>query len=238
VDADGKNRKQLTRDGNSYNHSASIDGSKLSFISDRSGVPAIWAMDMDGGNLVMVAKPSGEPVSEESVPQISPDGKWVAFTSIGSGHWTALWRVPSQGGVPVELNDKLWLRPAISPNAKWIAGFYNDHRLSTQTFPTAIAVIGSDGGEPRQVVPISPSVLLSGGIRWGKGNRELFYINRGKDGDNIWAQPLQGGPPYQVTHYQGVDLFSFYYSHDGKQIAFSRGVQSSDVMLVEDSGQQ
>jgi eukaryotic-like serine/threonine-protein kinase len=238
VEADGKNRRQLTQDGNSYDYSVSQDGSKVAFVSDRSGVPAIWTMNMDGGNPVMAAKPSGEPVQGGTVPQISPDGKWIAFASLGSGHWTSLWRVSSNGGKPVELNDKLWLRPSISPNEKWIAGFYDEHRLSTQTNPTNIAVISSEGGRPRKLFPIPPSVLISGGLRWSPDSRQVFYIDRRNDGDNVWAQPVNGGAPHQVTHLQGVELFSFDWSRDGKQLVFSRGVQASDVMLVEDAGQR
>jgi serine/threonine protein kinase len=197
VDADGKNRKQLTMEGNNYDHTAARYGNKLAFVSDRSGVPAIWTMDMDGGNAVMVTRPSGETVPAGTVPQISPDGKWIAFASLGSGHWTSLWRVPSNGGKPVELNDKLWLRPVISSDEKWIAGFYDDHRLSTQTTPTNIAVIASSGGKPRKVFPIAPSVSLVGSIQWSPDNHELFYIDRRADGDNVWAQPIAGGYPHR-----------------------------------------
>lgn len=238
VDADGKNRKQLIPEGDSYDHSAAGRVGKLAFISDRSGVPAVWTMDADGGDLTMAATPTGEPVPEGTVPQISPDGKWIAYASAGSGHWTGLWRVSSHGGKPLELNDKLWFRPAISSNGSWIAGFYDDRRLSTQTFPTNIALISSEGGVPFKVLPIPGSVLLAGGLRWSMDDRELFYINREKGGDNIWAQPIDGSPAHPVTHFLGVNLFNFDWSPDGKQLAFSRGVQASDVMLIEDIGQK
>jgi Tol biopolymer transport system component len=84
------------------------------------------------------------------------------------------------------------------------------------------------------VFPIPFSVRISGGLRWSLDNRELYYINRGNDGDNVWAQPVHGGAAYQVTHFQGLSLFSFDWSPDGKHLAFSQGVQASDVMLVED----
>jgi len=144
VDADGTNRKQLTLTGNNYDPSVSRDGGKVAWVSDRNGSLAIWTMDMDGGNLGMVVKASGE-----SFPQLSPDGKWIAFTAIGSEPWTTLWKVASEGGRAIELNNRLWQRPGISPDGKWIAGFYADHELSTQKFPESIAIIGIDGGQPR-----------------------------------------------------------------------------------------
>src|SRR5207253_7186113 len=89
----GANRKQLTLTANNYDHTVSRNGRRVAWISDRSGSPAIWTMDIDGGNLGMVVKASGE-----SFPQLSPEGKWIAFTAMGSEHWTTLWRVASEGG--------------------------------------------------------------------------------------------------------------------------------------------
>jgi hypothetical protein len=135
----------------------------------------------------------------------------------------------------VELNDRFWLRPAISQDGKWIAGFYADRQLNTQTTATSIAVISSNGGIPQKVFHIPLSVVVPGGVRWSRDGQELCYMRSSKDGTNIWAQPLNGGAPHHITHFQGVDLFSFDWSPDGKQLAFSRGFQARDVMLVEDA---
>jgi Tol biopolymer transport system component len=230
VDANGGNRKQLTQKRTSYDHCVSDDGKKLAFISDRDGETAIWTADIDGRKAVMVTKVTGEPV-----PALSPDGRWIAFTAIGSQHWTTLWRVESNGSSAVELNDKLWLRPVISPDGKWIAGFYGYRQLGTQKFPDNIAVISADGGQPRKVIPISSSVSLSAGIRWSPDGRGLTYVESGKDDDNIWIQPLDGDAAQQITRFQGLTLFSFDWSRDGKQLAFSRGILARDVVLIEDS---
>jgi serine/threonine protein kinase len=233
VDTQGGNRKQLTLSGNNYDHSVSRNGQKIAWISDRNGSPAIWTMDMDGGNLGMVVGASGE-----SFPQLSPDGKWIAFTAIGSAPWTTLWRVASEGGRPIELNNRLWQRPVISPDGKWIAGFYADHQLSTQKFPESIAIIEIDGGQPRKMLPIPLAVSLAAGIRWNPDGSELTYVNRGKDGDDIWGFRIGDGTLNQITHFHGVTLISFDWSPDGKQLVFSRGGQNRDVVLIEDTGQK
>ena len=233
VDTQGEDRKQLTLGGNNYDHSISRNGQKLAWISDRNGTPAIWTMDMDGGNLGMVVKASGE-----SFPQLSPDGKWIAFTLIGSEHWTTLWRVASGGGQAVELNSRLWQRPVISPDGKWIAGFYADHQLSTQKSPESIAITGIYGGPLRKIFPIPLSVSLAAGIRWSPDGSQLSFVNRGKDGDNVWSFRLNDGSLHKVTQLHGIALISFDWSPDGKQLAFSRGGQTRDVVLIEDTGQR
>jgi Tol biopolymer transport system component/DNA-binding winged helix-turn-helix (wHTH) protein len=232
VSADGTNRRELTLTGNNYDHSISGDGRELAFVSDRSGVPAIWTMDMDTGNSTMLVKATGEPV-----PQLSPDGKWIAYTAIGSEHWTTLWRTPSSGRNAVELNDRFWLRPAISPDGKWIAAFYADGQLNTQTKPTSIAIMRSDGRRPSKVIHIPFSVLVSGGIRWRPDGKGISYINRSKEGDNIWFQSLNEEAPRQITKFQGFDLFSFDWSLNGKQLAFSRGILARDVILIQQEKQ-
>ena len=231
--ADGSDRRQLTFQGSNYDPSISTDGRILTYTSDRNGSHAIWTMDVDGGNSVMVVKTGGEPY-----PHLSPDGKWIAFTATGAGHWPTLRRVTSTGGSTVELNDKMWFRPAFSPDGKWIAGFYADHPSGTQNVPDSIAVIGSDGGSLRSVIPIPPSVLTSAGVGWSPDSRELTYVDSRKEGANIWCQPLSGGAPRPLTHLRGYALFSFDWSRDGRELILSRGVQALDVVLIRDAEQK
>jgi hypothetical protein len=46
--------------------------------------------------------------------------------------------------------------------------------------------------------------------------------------------PLDGGPPKQLTHLKTDQIFSFDFSRDGKQLALSRGTETSDVILIRD----
>ena len=49
---------------------------------------------------------------------------------------------------------------------------------------------------------------------------------------NIWEQRLTGGPPKQVTHFDSGEIFDFEWSRDGRQLALTRGSESSDVILI------
>jgi len=226
--ADGSDRRQLTMSGNNYDLSVSNDGRMLAYVSDRNASHAIWTMDIDGGNQVMVTK-----TDAATFPELSPDGKWIAFTATGAGHWPTLRRVASAGGPAAEVNDRMWLRPAISPDGKWIAGFYADNPSGTQNLPDSLAVIASDGGSPRRVAAIAPSVLTSAGIGWSPDSRGLTYVDHRKEGANVWCQPVNGDAARQLTHLHGFTLFGFDWSRDGKEFAFSRGIQARDVILIE-----
>jgi hypothetical protein len=86
-----------------------------------------------------------------------------------------------------------------------ISGEHCDHRI--------------DGGQPRKLLPIPLSVSLAAGIRWSPDGRQLTYVNRGKDGDDIWSFRLSDGSLHQITSFHGVALISFDWSPDGKQLA-------------------
>ena len=60
----------------------------------------------------------------------------------------------------------------------------------------------------------------------------LVYADWSKSGvGNLFAQPISGGEPKKLTDFKNKLIFSFDYSRDGKQIAFSRGTNASDVLL-------
>jgi hypothetical protein len=49
---------------------------------------------------------------------------------------------------------------------------------------------------------------------------------------NLWAQPIDGSPPKQLTNFASERIFNFDFSRDGKQLALSRGTETSDVVLI------
>jgi hypothetical protein len=51
---------------------------------------------------------------------------------------------------------------------------------------------------------------------------------------NIWSQPLDGGPAKQVTFFNDMLITGFAWSHDGKQLACTRGALVRDAILVTD----
>jgi TolB protein len=60
----------------------SPDGSKIAFISARSGLPQVWVMNADGSSSVQLT--SGAPKGQ--VPDWSPDGNQIAYQSMATGN--------------------------------------------------------------------------------------------------------------------------------------------------------
>jgi Tol biopolymer transport system component len=159
--------------------------------------------------------------SEGGHPQCSPDGKWVVYH--GSSPPT-LWKVPMEGGTPVRLADSVSHYAAISPDGKLIAYFSGGGPQAK------IAVMPFEGGPPIKTFDHPPMALLPG-LRWTHDGRALTYSRIIGGVSNIWSQPIDGGPPKQLTDFKAEGISKFDWSRDGRLLV-SRGVTNRDVVLV------
>lgn len=217
MDQDGRNQKQLTADGSTNNWPVpTADGRYVVFMSDRGGLHNIWRMDPDGNSLRQLTKDG-----YAGIPDCSSDGRWVVYRS-GLGKKT-LFKVSIEGGEPVPVNDKASSRPAISPDDKWIACAYFDDPEGLKT-----AIYPFSGGEPVKILPLSFSNFY---VRWTPDSRALAYVDR-QSHRNLVSQPMDGGPPKQLTNFDTDHIFRFAWSRDGKQLAMTRGNATSDVTLI------
>ena len=221
--ADGRNQKQLT-DDSYYERSPSVtpDGRYLVFDSLRSGAQQLWRIDIDGSNLKQLTTGAGA-----FSPHSSPDGKWLAYSSFGSSGFI-IWKVSIDGGEPVQVINKSAQLPAVSPDGKLIACYF----LDQQTRVTKIALLPVEGGDPIKLFDIPQTANRNESVRWTPDGRAVTYINTRGIISNIWLQPIDGSPPKQLTDFKTDRIFSFDFSRDGRQLALSRGVVDSDVILI------
>ena len=182
-------------------------------------------MDADGGNLKQLTDAPGD-VYQQS----SPDGRWVVFHSSRSGQFS-IWKISIDGGEPVRLTDRLTLNPTVSPDGTLIACFYREDQPNA---PFKLAIIPFAGGDPVKVLDIPHSVHGPSGLRWTPDGRALTFVDTINGVSNIWSLPLDGGKAVQLTDFKTDQIFWFDFSHDGKQLAVSRGTQTSDVILIRD----
>jgi Tol biopolymer transport system component len=95
--------------------------------------------------------------------------------------------------------------------------------------PNQLKVIAFDGGTLMHQFDWPASAWRP---RWAPRGEAIEYVLT-KDGvSNIWQQRLAGGPPKQVTHFDSGEIFDFEWSPDGRQLALTRGSESSDVILI------
>jgi serine/threonine protein kinase/Tol biopolymer transport system component len=227
MDADGKNQKQLTSDaGANVFPAASPGGRYVVFDSSRGGNPAafnVWRMAIDGSNPKQLTQGEGE-----YFPVCSPDGKWVVYSPLSSGGKLSLWKIPIDGGDPVQINERLSVKPAISPDGKWIAFQTSGDQPASGP---KLGIIPFDGGQPLKLL-----TLPLAQFRWSADSKAILYLDDKQGVSNVWSQAVDGGAPRQLTKFTADQIFSFDWSRDGKMMACSRGVVTTDVVLIKDSG--
>jgi Tol biopolymer transport system component len=220
---DGSNPTQLTSNtgGGNFSPRVSTDGRYIVFNSDRTGSQQIWRMDSDGNN----PKQLTDSPLQDSGPDCSPDGEWVVYSKWGREE--GIWKVPMEGGSPVRLNDVEAHDPTISPDGKMIAYSYEDSSVNPAH---GVAIMAFEGGPSTKHFDIPPPTWF----RWATDNRSLLYIKNEGGVSNLWSQPMAGGKPKRITHFNNERIPSFDLSRDGKRLVMTRGRVKEDMVLIRD----
>jgi Tol biopolymer transport system component/predicted Ser/Thr protein kinase len=228
MESDGRNARQLTADAASTKFSPRVspDGRYITFLSDRTGSLHVWRTDIDGGNPKQLTNSSLEWWG--SRPDISPDGKWVVYTKFGEQ--MGVWKVSVEGGDPIRLNDAPFANsPVISPDGRQIAYAYRDTRLTPNN---GVAIMAFEGGAPMKCFDIAQGAPSR--WRWADDDHSLLYTKNEDGVNNIWRQPIAGGTPQQITHFNTDSISWFDVSRDGKRLLMDRMRYTSDVVLIRD----
>jgi serine/threonine protein kinase/sugar lactone lactonase YvrE len=223
MNADGSDQSQLTVNPGTDDDCCEVspDGRYIVFRSQREDGTALWRMDSDGGNAKRLT-------SEGNQPTLSPDGRWVIYHFLGR-----LWKVSIDGSEAAQLNASGNVgTPAISPDGKLIACYYrNDPNADPR-----LAIIPSEGGQPIKLFGSHPLMLRPlKALQWTTDGQAIAYVKTTGGVSNIWSQPMSSDPPKQLTDFKSDSLFSFSWSRDGKQLVYSRGALTSDVVLIRNT---
>ena len=228
MNADGTGRVQLTTDrADDRVPSATPDGRYVVFVSDRGGARAIWRMTTGGSEQTRLGTDALN-VSPWT-PFLSPDGRWVTYTNAPLANL----KIPVEGGTPVSVFDlpagqalpplpPLFHDPVLSPDGRLIMGHYREAAAQGER----IAIVPAN--DPAKAT-LLPNTFVS--AQWSADGRSLIYFDNRRQMGNLFRQPVSGGPPVQVTRFEGQQIFRFAYARDGK-VAVSRGATISDVVLM------
>ena len=216
--SDGKSQRPLTQ--GAFRDSSprwSADGTRIAYLSNRSGKPQIHVRWMDTGQDARITDLQQAP----SNIAWSPDGKWISYTA----------RVPGKPEWSVRMPDKpagaKWADPPIVvTRLRW----RNDGTGLIPTGYVHVFVAPSTGGAPRQIT--SGDYDHSGGFggsapAWmPNGASILVSAQRTPDaeysleGPEIYAFSVRDGSVRQLTKRKGPDSNPVP-SPDGRKIAYT-----------------
>jgi TolB protein len=188
----------------------SLAGSKIYFVSDRSGNKEIWSMDYDGSNQKQLT--SYQSIAME--PSVSADGKMFSFTALMKGVWQVM--VHS-----TETNKKL---PFYNPVTSTIqtSSFTPDgkHILYAASLNgwENICIADVNGGNMNQVshvraAEVSPQVNP-------KTGRDVLFISGRSGHEQLWHMTIDGTDAAMVTNGEGY-VANPAWSPNGQIITFA-----------------
>lgn len=230
MNADGSGQQQLTsRSARNYAPAVSPDGNWIVFHSNRSGNWNIWRMGLDGADPRALTADR----RDSNWPRITPDGRYVAYHHTGAGGWS-IWRVPLAGGSPVQLTTSPSTHPAVSPKDGRIACWYSQDRAKPNW---KLAILPAAGGTPLRYFDLPPTAVADSAVQWTPSGDGVTYLDGRNGASNLWIQPADGGRPRPLTDFNRGQIYSFDWSRDGR-LAYSRGISSSDIVLIQDTGRR
>jgi Tol biopolymer transport system component len=180
----------------------SPDGTRIVYISDRSGAPEVWTAGVDGGNQSQLTDLRATVTGS---PSWSRDGSHIIFDSNRSGHFR-IYSVSAAGGTPTSLTSDS------CDNA--VASYSNDGRwiyfTSNRTGVFQIWKMAADRQRAIQVTKKGGRVAFE-----SADGRFLYYATTVIDSKQnaVWRVPVEGGDELPVI--AGVHPFSFGLSRDG-----------------------
>ena len=212
LDADGAKKvaREFAADILQQFGGKSLSGSRIYFVSDRSGAKEIWSMDYDGKDQRRLTQYN----STSSMPALSPDGKLFAFTTYAGGnpqiriHSAETGRrVPFYNPVSSVVET-----PEFTPDGKQML------------FASAIdgwvqlCIANLDGGGFRRIsnvraIEVSPKVNPKTGA-------DILFISGRSGRQQLWRMSLDGTDMQRLTSGEG-DVANPSWNPNGQLIAFA-----------------
>jgi len=205
----------------------SPDGSKLAFVSTRTGGGDIYVLTFAGGDLKRLTFEDGP----EELSGWSRDGKWLYYhsTSNDIAQMNDVYRVSAAGGTPIPVAadryaSEFFASP--SPDGRTIA--INARGVASRQWWRK----GHSNLDLSQIVLVKPGVTPSyetisdGGAKelwpmWAADSKSVFFVSDRTGVENIWRQPL-GGTSKQVSQFKDGRVLWPSISYDGKMLVFER----------------
>ena len=222
MNPDGSDQKQLTTEPQFMEELRSGgDGRYLFFSVPKDRHNNLFRINTDGTDMRQFTH--GPSVIDSGV---SHDGRSIVYSgSVVKGLRVelGLWKMPVEGGEPVNLGVDGCDMPHFSPNDEFISCVEDQARVK---------ILSAADGKVLRTFDLPPRSTVNFGARWAPDGKSLVYIVTEKDVSNLWLHPIDGSKPRRLTDFTAGSIYHFAYSLDGKRLFVAKGTQIRDAVLI------
>jgi serine/threonine protein kinase/Tol biopolymer transport system component/Tfp pilus assembly protein PilF len=207
--------------------SMTADGRYLIFADSINMESVVWRYDLTTGELKQLTP------GYSLTPALTPDDKFVIYSSNNDQRRLSLFKIPVEGGAPVQLNRDLAVGAAVSPHGRFIACYRSGEKTNKEW---KLAVLPIEGGDPVRIFDLADTVNLQippeRPLAWSPDSRSIYYLNDRLSASNIYRISLDDGArPEKITDFASGRIFDFALARDGRRLAFSHGTSTSDIIV-------
>ncbi|MDB4885717.1 MAG: peptidase, partial [Gemmatimonadetes bacterium] len=240
--AGGEARLLVSHPANESRPMWSPDGTRLAFISNRTGNGDIYVLELASGQLRRI---TFDDVADQ-LDNWARDGKSLYFSSTSRdvAGMSDVWRVSAEGGTPMPVAadryaTEYWAAPspdgrtlAITargmPFAQWWR--HGHSHLDESEVWLVHDVAAGAAGAPRYE-PVTTGGAKSGWPMWSADGGTLYFMSDRNGNENLWSRAAAGGAEKALTSFTSGRVLWPAISNDGQAIVFERdfGVWTYDV---------
>lgn len=217
----------------------SPDGSRLAFVSTRTGNGDIYVLTLATGELARITFDD----QPEQLDAWSRDSKWLYFSSTRDdiSGMSDEFRVHADGGtaMPVAADRyaaEFWGAPSpdgqiLAITARGVSRTQWWRKGHSHLDESEIDLVrDGDGGVPIYT-PLVGMGAKSGWPMWSDNGATIYFVSDRTGSANLWSQPTRGGDPRQLTKFTDGRVLWPAISADGRTIVFERdfGIWRYDV---------
>lgn len=201
------------------------------FADSKEEGSSIWRYNTESGGLEHLTP------NYAVSPTLSPDSRFVIYSSNNAARKLSLHRIPVEGGAQTEITPDLSASAVVSPDGKWIACYYSGEETGNSW---RITILSAENGTVRRVITppntFNIQTPLERPLAWSPDSRSLYYLNDKNSVSNIFRVEVgEEKSPVQITRFTSGRIFDFSLSPDGNRVVLVRGMSSSDIVIFKKS---
>jgi Tol biopolymer transport system component len=191
---------------------------------------ALWKIPLAGPTSPPVPRPIASSTYDEYTPDVSPDGKRLAFTSNRSGD-EEIWIADADGANPVQVT---FTKGPLCSNPRWSPDGTTILFTSRREGSSDLYLLKPGTGEVRRITD-DPAEEVE--PRWSRDGRSIYFGSNRTGTTEVWKMPAAGGAARQVTQHGGLTATE---SLDGRYLYYAKSPASPTAIwqVPADGGEE